>query len=63
MLPSPTAAATRFTGLEAHVAAREDPRNARLEKVGIALEAPATGVRNVRPGEHEPARVERDLAR
>ena len=39
MLPSPTAAATRFTGL-ANVTASEDAWNARLEQVRVAVEVP-----------------------
>ena len=48
---------------EAHVAARKDARNARLEKVGIAVERPAPGCAHVGTSEHVTAAVERDLGR
>ena len=40
MLPSPTAAATRFTGTRSHVAAGEDAGHGRLEQVRVAIEVP-----------------------
>ena len=43
MLPSPTAAATRFTGLKRTSPHGEDARDARLEEVRVALERPALG--------------------
>ena len=45
----------------ADVAAREDPRNARLEQVRVALEGPASSRRHVGAGEDVALRVERDL--
>ena len=49
---------------EAHVAAREDARHARLEQVRVALELPAPRRRGVGAGEDEAAlRIERDLGR
>ena len=61
MLPSPTAAATRLTGLEAHVAAGEHAGNARFEQIGIAIERPGPGRGDVGSGEDKAAAVERDL--
>ena len=47
----------------AHVTAREDPRDARLEQIRVALELPATRVAHVRSGEDVTPTVERDLRR
>ena len=63
MLPSPTAAATRFTGLAAHVAAGEDAGHAGLEQVGVAILAPASRLDHRLAGEHVAARVAGNLVR
>src|SRR4051794_17362979 len=51
-------------GAEAHVAAREDARHARLEQVRVALELPLTRRRGLGAGEDEATlRIDRDLGR
>src|SRR5215208_2934618 len=52
-----------FHRAEPHVAAREDPRYARLEQVRIAFELPPSDEWDVGAGEHEAAAVACDLGR
>ena len=50
-------------GAEPYVAAGEDPRDAGLEQVGIAVALPPTGGGHVGAGQHVAVVVERDLGR
>ena len=63
MLPSPTAAATRLTGLKRTSPAGEDARHARLQQVRVAVVGPAPARGDVGARQHEAALVERDLGR
>jgi hypothetical protein len=63
MLPSPTAAATRFARLNRTSPHAKTPGTLRLEEIRIAVEHPASAGAHVRAGEHVSVVVEHDLVR
>ena len=63
MLPSPTAAATRFTGLNRTSPQAKMPGRARFEQEGIAVVRPAPGLHHVVTGQDIPSIIARDVRR